>query len=222
MDTNDYILIGLCALQAIILPLIAYVIGRRSRVQASNEDAMVLREESSVLESKLIDTLSEVDHVISKAQLASIGQRSEGLRQEAAELQQTGQGLTERVDKTRYNVQQREREQQELRSMREEDEVAIREALSRYDEFSTESLTLEQRLAESLRTVDAMSTEIKMTSDQQAVFTELSNALTQASGQLRDVIVDYHSAHERLSTLQARFLDLESEYSKLIEQQLAG
>jgi hypothetical protein len=67
-----------------------------------------------------------------------------------------------------------------------------------------------------------MSSEIKMTPDQQAVFSELSNALTQASSQLRDVIIDYQNAHERLSNLSSRFGDLEKEYTKLVDQQLAG
>jgi predicted nucleic acid-binding Zn-ribbon protein len=104
----------------------------------------------------------------------------------------------------------------------EEDQVAITQSLTSYSESSAESLSLEQKLAESLRTVDAMASEIQMTNDQQAVFCEFSNALTQASAQLRDVIIDYQNANERLSNLHSRFIDLENEYSKLVEEQLAG
>jgi len=106
--------------------------------------------------------------------------------------------------------------------MKEEDEAAINTTLARYSEFSTESLSLEQKLAESLRTLDVMTSEIQMTTDQQAVFAELSNALTQASAQLRDVIIDYQNANDRLRNLSSRFTDLENEYSKLVDQQLAG
>jgi predicted nucleic acid-binding Zn-ribbon protein len=60
-----------------------------------------------------------------------------------------------------------------------------------------------------------------MNADQQAVFQELSNSLTSASAQLRDVIIDYQNANERLANLNSRFVDLEREYSKLVEQQLA-
>jgi predicted nucleic acid-binding Zn-ribbon protein len=67
-----------------------------------------------------------------------------------------------------------------------------------------------------------MSSEIKMTADQKVVFQELSNALTATSAQLRDVIIDYQNANERLTTLRERFADLEREYTKLVEQQLAG
>jgi predicted nucleic acid-binding Zn-ribbon protein len=106
--------------------------------------------------------------------------------------------------------------------MRDEDEKVIVQLTSNYTQFSHESVTLEHTLAESLKTLDAMSSEIKMTPDQQAVIQELSNALTSASAQLRDVIVDYQNAHERLESLRLQHRDLENEYTKLVEQQLAG
>jgi hypothetical protein len=83
-------------------------------------------------------------------------------------------------------------------------------------------MSLEHRLADSLQTLDAMYSEVSMTEPQKAMFEELSNAVTLASSQLRDVIVDYESAHERLSILHTRFGELETEYSALIEKQLLG
>jgi chromosome segregation ATPase len=140
----------------------------------------------------------------------------------AAKQREAVESLAEKLDKTRAEVEHREGEQQELRAMHIEDEAAVAQLLSAYNEFSTESLNLEQKLAESLKTLDAMSSEIKMTPDQKVVFQELSNALTATSAQLRDVIIDYQNANERLTTLRERFADLEREYTKLVEQQLAG
>jgi chromosome segregation ATPase len=197
-------------------------LGRRMGAHASDEEVAALLEESRVIDSKLVETLADVDRIASKAQLSFLEEQSAKLRQAAAEHQVQLTTIAERVDKTRSDVQTRELEQQELRALKEEDEVAIHQALNRYNEFSAESLSLEQKLAESLRTLDAMSSEIKMTPDQAAVFSELSNALTQASAQLRDVIIDYQNAYERLSNLNTRFGDLEKEYTKLVEQQLAG
>jgi len=191
-------------------------------VAASDEDAAQLREESRVLENKLVETLSEAGHVASKSQVEFLRQQCDAFRQAVAEQEKSLVDLVERVDQTRNGVQSKEGEQQELRAMKEEDEAAINTTLARYSEFSTESLSLEQKLAESLRTLDVMTSEIQMTTDQQAVFAELSNALTQASAQLRDVIIDYQNANDRLRNLSSRFTDLENEYSKLVDQQLAG
>lgn len=207
---------------AVVVPLLAYLVGSRASRYASDEAAAKLREESRLLENKLVETLSEVERFASKSQVEFLDQQCKVFYQAVAEQEQTLVGLAAKVDQTRNSVQARESEQQEFRTTKEEDEFAIGQALSRYNEFSTESLSLEQKLAESLRTLDAMATEIQMTTDQQAVFSELSNALTQASAQLRDVIIDYQNANERLKNLSSRFSDLENEYSKLVDQQLAG
>jgi sensor domain CHASE-containing protein len=130
--------------------------------------------------------------------------------------------ISQRLEKARIDVEERELAQQEARAMREEDEIIIAQVTNNYSQFSTESVTLEHTLAESLKTLDAMTSELQMTPDQQAVFSELSNALTSASAQLRDVIVDYQNAHERLENLRSQHKDLEAEYSKLVEQQLGG
>jgi chromosome segregation ATPase len=130
--------------------------------------------------------------------------------------------VSDRIQSVRADVERREAEQQELRALKAEDEEAIAQVIAAYNEFSTESVALEQKLAESLRSLDAMSGEIKMNADQRAVFAELSNALTSASAQLRDVIIDYQNANERLEGLRVRFADLEKEYSRLVEQQLGA
>jgi chromosome segregation ATPase len=218
----NYIILVVAALLAVAGPIIGYMLGRRLGFQASDDQAAQLREESGQLEAKLVETLSNVDVFASKAQLAFIKSQSETFQQAIREQQAALNTLVERVDKTRVDVQTRENDLQELRAVSEEDQVAITQSLASYSESSAESLSLEQKLAESLRTVDAMANEIQMTTDQQAVFSELSNALTQASAQLRDVIIDYQNANERLSSLHSRFTDLENEYSKLVEEQLAG
>jgi chromosome segregation ATPase len=218
----NYLILIVSATLALVSPFVGYLLGRKVGVQASDEQAAQLREESAQLESKLVETLSNVDTYASKAQLAFIKKQAEVFQEAIKDQQATLSSLVERVDRTRVDVQSRENNLQEIRAMKEEDQVAITQSLASYTESSAESLSLEQKLAESLRTLDAMTSEIQMTSDQQAVFSELSNALTQASAQLRDVIIDYQTANERLLNLHSRFTDLENEYSKLVEAQLAG
>jgi hypothetical protein len=65
-----------------------------------------------------------------------------------------------------------------------------------------------------------MTSEVALTADQRAIFEALSTALTTASSQLRDVIIAYQNAHERLVALQGQYTDLENEYIKLVELQL--
>lgn len=218
----DFFLIVSAVVLSVLLPLGAYRLGRRAGFQGDNEQAAQLREESRQLEAKLVETLADAQSAASKSQVEFLRKQCESYRAMVAEQQQAFVALAERIEQVRTEVQTKEEAQRELRVMDQEDQAAISETITVYNECSTESVALEQRLAESLRTLDSMASEVKMTSGQQAIFAELSNALTQASAQLRDVIIDYQTAHERLTALSSRFSDLEAEYSKLIEQQLAG
>ncbi len=207
---------------SLALPVVAFVIGKRSGFKASDQEMAELREQSRGLEEKLVESLGDNNRFASKGQIEHLGKQTADFLDASAKQQEILTELTERIDSIRNDVQRREAEQQELRALKAEDEVTIAQVLAAYNESSTESVALEQRLAESLRSLDTMSGEIKMSADQRAVFQELSNALTSASAQLRDVIVDYQNANERLDGLKTRFADLEREYSKLVEQQLGS
>jgi chromosome segregation ATPase len=218
----DYIVLVVTVLICAVVPFIAYVLGKRAGFNASDEEMANLREESRNLENSLVETLSDHHKFASKGQISGLASKAEEFLKAVSQQRELVDSVTEKLERTRIEVERRENEQQELRAVKEEDEVAIAQVFSAYNEFSTESLNLEQKLAESLKTLDAMSSEIKMTPDQKSVFQELSNALTATSAQLRDVIIDYQNANERLTTLRDRFADLEREYTKLVEKQLAG
>lgn len=207
---------------AVGLPVCAYLLGRRKSVVAGDVESGQLREESRQLENQLIETLSTQEKLASKSQIATLARQTEAFSSAIAEQKTLLVSITERLDKARTSVEERELQQQEIRAMKQEDEEIIQQVTSNYNQFSTESVALERTLADSLKTLDAMSSEIKLTPDQQAVLQELSNALTSASSQLRDVIIDYQNANERLENLRTQHRDLENEYTKLIEQQLSG
>lgn len=204
------------------LPTAAYIFGRREGHGLSDEEMANLREQARDIETKLVETLSENHKFASKGQIASLSRQTENFRTTIAEQKAILETISERLTKARADVEVREQEQQEIRAMKEADESAMAQVVANYDQFSTESVTLEHKLADSLRTLDAMTSELKMTPDQRVVFQELSNALTATSAQLRDVIVDYQNAHERLENLRSQYQDLENEYTKLVEQQLSS
>lgn len=204
------------------LPAAALVIGRRSGFRASDQEMAELRDESRRLEESLVEVLSENNRFASKGQIEHLRKQTDEFLEASSKQREILNELNEKIDAIRADVERREAEQQELRALKAEDEATIVQVLAAYTESSAESLALEQRLAESLRSLDTMSGEIKMNADQRAVFQELSNAMTSASSQLRDVIIDYQNANERLEGLRVRFADLEKEYSRLVEQQLGS
>ncbi len=200
----------------------AFTLSKRLAGGATDETIANLRAESEKLEAQMIGLLSDINHVASKGQIQTLITQTDrfiaALKEQKDNLQETEIRLT----KVQQNVIQRELSQQEIKTARQEDEKVLLEVMTNYQDFSTQSIALEHKLAQTLRTLDAMIAENPMNPDQRAVFQELTNALTTASAQLRDVIVDYQSVHERLAALRSQYADLENEYTKLVDLQLGS
>ena len=205
-----------------LLPAGAIFFGKRLAKEESNEHIANIREESRNLESKIIDILAGEGAFASKAQLGALKKKgSEYLK--ALESQKVIRvDLEEKLKTAQADVISRESAHQDVKFQKQENEVALQSVLSSYSDVSSESVSLERRLAESLKSIDKLTAEVAMTEDQKAVFEALANALTSASAQLRDVIVAHQNVYERLEALRSQYNDLEAEYIKLVEMQLGA
>jgi hypothetical protein len=216
---NDLLLIP-AILVSVTLPLAGLLLGKRLSGGDSDEEVARLREESRTLETKIIDLLAGEEELVSKKQLASLQRKAKEYRTAVESQRKSRLEIEQKLTSAHADVISREAAHQEMKAEKQEDEVALQSVMSNYSDISTESVSLERRLADSLKTIDKMSTEIAMTEDQRAVFEALSNALTNASAQLRDVIVAHQNVYERLEALRSQYTDLEAEYIKLVELQL--
>ncbi|MEN9845103.1 MAG: hypothetical protein RIS36_250 [Pseudomonadota bacterium] len=207
-------------LVSVTVPLAGLLVGKRLSGGDSDQEISRIREEARVLETKIIDLLAGEEQMISKKQLAAIQRKATEYRSTVESQRKARVELEQKLTSAHADVIAREAAHQEMKAEKQDDEVALQSVMSNYSDISTESVSLERRLAESLKTIDKMSTEISMTEDQRAVFEALSNALTNASAQLRDVIVAHQNVYERLEGLRSQYTDLEAEYIKLVELQL--
>lgn len=202
--------------------LAALALNRKLSKGSSDEAIGDLRAESEKLEGEMISLLSDINRLASKGQIQTLVAQSQRFIKALEEQRDKLQQAEARLKKAQEEVIKRELSQQEIKTARQEDEKKLVEVMSNYQDFSSQSVTLEHKLAQSLRQLDAMITETPMSADQRALFQELSNALTAASAQLRDVIVDYQAVYERLDALRAQYADLEKEYTKLVDLQLGS
>lgn len=216
---NDYLTI-LGVLLAGALPVTGIVLGKRMSGEDSNESIALLREEARVLENKIVEALAGDTMMASKAQLVALNRKTKEFQTALESQRQLRVELEEKLKTIHADVISRETTHQQMRSAKQEDEVTLQSVVSNYNDISSESVSLERRLAESLKTIDKMTSEVALTEDQKAVFEALSNALTSGSAQLRDVIVAHQNVYERLEALRAQYTDLEAEYIKLVELQL--
>lgn len=205
-----------------LLPLVGVVLGRRLNRGETDQEIALIREESRILENKIIETLASEGTMVSKTHLATLKKRAVEYRAALESQKTTRQELEKKLATAHEDVLARESAHRDMKAEKEDNEVSLQSLLSRYNDISSESVSLEQRLAESLKTIDKMTAEVAMSEDQRAVFDSLTSALTNASAQLRDVIVAHQNIYERLEALRSQYADLEGEYIKLVELQLGA
>ena len=188
----------------------------------TSQQIEALTAESSAIEAEIRGVMGNGLAFASKAQLETVESQNrdlvEGLEKQKSLLKE----IEQKLETAQKDVETKEGIQQEMKSAKEEDEAKLIEITSQFNNVKSDSVSLEQELSQSLKSLDAMMAEVPMTADQRAVFQELSNAITSASSRLRDLITDYQSVNERLENLRAQHQDLEDEYTKLVEQQLGA
>jgi chromosome segregation ATPase len=205
-----------------LLPLAGVLLAKRLTRGETDEEVALMREEARILENKIIETLAGEGAMVSKGHLAHLKKRSVEYRAALESQKATRQELEQKLSTAHEDVLARESAHRDMKAEKQDNEVSLQSLLTSYHDISSESVSLEQRLAESLKTIDKMTAEIAMSEDQRAIFESLTNALTSASAQLRDVIVAHQNVYERLEALRSQYADLEGEYIKLVELQLGA
>lgn len=202
------------------LPVAAVVVAKRLTGGDTDEEVAQIREEARILENKIIDVLASEGTMVSKGHLSTLKKKAVEYVAALESQKATRVELEQKLDLAHQDVLARESAHRDMRAEKQDNEVSLQSLLSNYNDISSESVSLEHRLAESLKTIDKMTAEIAMSEDQRAVFDALTSALTNASTQLRDVIVAHQNVYERLEALRSQYTDLEAEYIKLVEMQL--
>jgi len=203
---------------ASIFFIFKFLSGRNTASSTVEQDK--LGKEIEKAGDELAELLKYVESYGSKGQYKTLSSKIKECSS-ALEKEKDGlKGLETKLSSAQEQVEGKEAAQQEIKTAKEEDEAKVEELLANYDDISSESLSLEQKLAESMKNLDQIMDEIELTQDQRGLFEQLAEALSAAGKNLRDLLTEYATINERLQLLQEQHLDLEDEYTKLVEQQL--
>lgn len=170
--------------------------------------------------NKLKGFSNDTDSFVSQAQFETLASQVETARKMLEKEKDTLLEIEANLDKAQKSVEEKEAIQQDLKSSNEEEDAILEELLTNYSGIAEESALLEKQLAESLKSLDRIMSELKLTDEQRALLEELQRALTVAGANLRDLLMEYEAVKSRLENLKQQHLDLEDEYTKLVEQQL--
>jgi len=164
--------------------------------------------------------VSGTKDVISQAQLENVQKLNEQAQVAYEAQKNLLKQIEEKLSSAQKNIEEKEAHHQDVKTSKAEDEAKLQALLQKHQALASEAISLEQQLATSLKDLDSLMSSVPMTESQKAAFVLLSESLTESGSRLRDLLTEYKTVHERLEGLQAQLLDLESEYTRLIEQQL--
>lgn len=168
----------------------------------------------------LKDLLKFKDSYASKPQYQKIETLLQTASADFAKEKATLKEIEGKLDTAQKLVAEKETQQQEIKSAKLEDENKLNELLAKHEELSNQAIALEQKLAQSMKNLDNLLNELELTQDQKAILQDMSNSLTSAGTRIRELLTEYNGVNERLQMLKQQHLDLEDEYTKLVEQQL--
>lgn len=186
----------------------------------SKEAAAALLQQIADVSAKIHELAKFSSSYVSAESVGAFETRLNSVRGEINSEAQRLKEVETKLDTAQKSVEQRELEQQEIKSAKEHEEELLIELRQKYEEYSESAITLEQRLAQSLKNLDVIMSELTLTSEQKTTLEEFSNSLTAGGARLRDLLTEYQVVADRLKMLQQQHQDLESEYTKLVEQQL--
>ena len=170
--------------------------------------------------SEIAALLNSKDSFVGPGQFTSIQKKKDDLSADMEKERGALKQIEQKLDGAQKMVEQKETEQQEIKAAKESDTLRLQELLVNYEDISRQSMTLEQKLATSLKNLDSILNELEMTQAQREMFEQLQSVVNESGARMRDLIMEYQTVNERLQMLRQQHSDLEEEYTRLVEQQL--
>lgn len=171
-------------------------------------------------QSALNNEIERSKNLISSKQIATVQSQIESLEASIAQERAQLAKVEATLSKSQQDVEQRENTHQNQKIAKDDEEEKLNQLLERHETLSAESIELEQGLAEALKNLDKLLSESGMSEDQLGMFKELQTAMEAAGSRLRELIAEYEAVKSRVEMLRQQHLDLEEEYTRLVELQL--
>lgn len=182
------------------------------------------------VEQKLIDQLDEalkagVDYIQDMLPLSGALELEKEIadtrEQVAAETKRLAD-LDAQLNRLQASVAEAETAHAELKRGKEDADKLAEEINNRKESLQLETKNLESELTNSQAQLQLLADEVSLTDEQKAALKTIEDSLTQGLNQLKNLVETYNVAATRFTNLELQYRELEKEYTKLVEKELAG
>lgn len=216
----DWVGLGIGTLISFVVIFVGFFVVRRLSSGASTGQKESLLREIEGLNESIEKSLRATENYCAKGQLDTVVGQLQEVQSSLAGQKDLLKEIERKLEQAQKTIEEKEAYHQSLKSAKAEDDEKVAGLLARYDDIAAESISLEQRLATSMKSLDQMLTELQLTQEQVIAFQDVQSTLTDSSSQLRQLYLEYEGMKKRIDTLNGQLEDLEVEYTKLVEQQL--
>jgi len=214
-----YFVLGLL-ISAVILGGGFIWLKKQSNSATAGTNPEALLSEVRVSDKTLADLVARKEPVFSNAGFEDLQAKVATMLDQAAKERDRLKEIESKLETSQKAVEAKEQDQQETKAAKDEDITKVQEILANYDTIESAAIELEQKLATSLKSLDSILTEVALSAPQKEGLRSLSDSVTEAGARLRDLLSEAQTVNERLNGLQMQHQELESEYTRLVEQQL--
>ena len=177
-------------------------------------------EEIEALNVQIEKALAATANFLSAGQAKAIGDQLKEVQTQLDAQKKLLADVEKKLGDAQKAIEEKEAYHQNMKTARADDQEKLTNILARFEDIAAESISLEQKIAQSMKSLDQMMVELSLTKDQIVIFQDLQAALTDSSAQLRELYIEYDNLKKRIDTITTQLDDLEGEYTKLVEQQL--
>ena len=156
------------------------------------------------------------------SKLIEVKEREKSINEALEEQQVIFNKLESKLKDMQVKVEGAESAHNSLKKEKEESVNLAAELKDRNVKLDQDNNTLQSELSQSLGQLTLLSSEIKLTPDQEAGFKKLRASVTAANEQLKTLSGTYKRSSGRFTALFAQYSDLEKEFTKLVEKELGG
>jgi Skp family chaperone for outer membrane proteins len=183
-----------------------------------------IREESvseiKVLEEEIESKINFLDPQLSKSILATLLAQRDQHETNLNDQRNNFKGIEEKLDKAQKAIEQKEAKHQEVKTASLEDDLKLAQLQTECESILAEMSDMERSIANKMKQLDDMLSEVELTKGQRDYLTTLSDALSQAGESIRTFTLEYQGVKERILEMQQNLTDLEMEYIRLVETNL--
>lgn len=197
-------------------------ISKKASISGSGPELKSANLEISTFDKTIADALSYASQLVPLSLYRDLINKKDAFEDNLQTEKNKLEELESKLSEIQSKVAKEELSHSNLKKGREEAIDLANDIKERKAQLEAEQKRLNDELLNSMNQLTVLSGEMNLTPEQEMGFNKIKTALKNSQEQLTSLTQTYKQASGRFATLHSQYSDLEKEFTKLVEKDLAG